>query len=120
MGFFENLLRKFEFDYCNLCKRDMEVIKKKLYFLPMIVGQTLNSKDVEEYLIKNAIPVNSKKDIPTGHYACGIRINRCSQCGKVVESAELFLPVNDKEITERYYLFEQGTVSKLKDFEKLS
>ncbi len=117
MGLLDKLLRKVSFDYCKNCKKDMDIIKKKLYVLPMYVGQTLKPENAESYLIQNASPVESKQEIPKGQYACGLRVHRCSSCGKIAESVELFLPVNGKEMTERYFLFEPGTIYKFKDFQ---
>ena len=106
-----SILRKirapFHDDWCRKCTEPMEVIKKQLYMLPILVGHYTSHTNAK-YYIENLVRVNKKKDIPTGYYACGIYQYRCPKCTKRLVKLSIFLPVRDEEKYEETIIFENG------------
>lgn len=105
------LLRKmrsaFHDDWCSECTEVMEVRKKQLYMLPIMVGH-YSSHSEASYYKKNLVKVEKKKDIPTGYYACGIHVYRCPKCHHKVVKLSIFLSVRDQEKYEENIYFKNG------------
>lgn len=94
----------------------MEIDCKKLFAMPNLtvghyISQSKNFTELgTEYLKKKLVPVDSKADIPTGMYACGIIAYKCAQCGHRAVKASIFLPVRDQELVEENLYFENGEI----------
>lgn len=105
------ILRKvqavFHDDWCKNCYTQMIVFDRHLYMLPMSVGHYVSHSDVSYYK-KNLCRVNSKADIPTGMYACGIIRYKCSKCSYKLTKLSIFLPVRDQEKYEDFLYFYNG------------
>lgn len=107
MGFLRKARAVFHDDWCSQCQSEMEVLKKQLYMLPMMVGHYISHSDAEYYK-KNLILVSKKADIQTGMYACGIILYKCPKCCHRAVKLSIFLPVRDQEKQEEAFLFEKG------------
>lgn len=83
----------------------MNLTKKQLYALPMMVGH-YESIDDPNYYVQNLIKVQKKSDIPTGCYACGTYLYHCPKCNKTVAKLTIFLPVRDQEQIEESHLMD--------------
>lgn len=112
MKVFRKLLRIFHIDWCSKCQTTMEITDTRLYFLPMSVGNYVDHEDAGYYL-KNAVPINSVSDVPTGMYACRVRAYRCPECGNNAVIIYPFLPVRGEERREIAHIFENGEVDSL-------
>ena len=107
MGFLRKMLAIFHDNWCSKCQSEMDERGRKLYMLPMIVGNYISHKDVKYYK-DNLIKVNRKADIPTGNYACGIIEYQCPECGHRTVKLSIFLPVREQEKYEETIFFENG------------
>lgn len=107
MSFLRKMRAPFHDDWCKRCTEPMEIRKKELYMLPILVGHYMSHSDAE-YYIQNLVKVNKKKDIPTGYYACGIYMYHCPKCNYKVVKLSIFLPVRDEEKFEEAIIFENG------------
>lgn len=107
MGTIRKIRSFFHDDWCSECTEQMDVVKKQLYMLPMIVGHYVSHRDAS-YYIKNLVKVEKKKDVPTGYYACGLHSYRCPKCNHQSVKLSIFLPVRDQEKQEEVLFFEKG------------
>lgn len=107
MKFLRKARSIFHDDWCSKCYEPMDVYKKELYMLPMMVGHYVSHTN-PNYYKKNLIKVNSKKEIPVGTYACGIYVYKCPACSHKATKLSIFLPVRDVEKSEDAFLFENG------------
>ena len=107
MGLFRKMREVFHDDWCSQCTAEMEVIRRKLYAMPMTVGHYVAHPE-PEYYRQNLTPVSKKADIPTGQYACGIIAYRCPSCGHRAVKLDIFLPVRGIEKRERALYFDAG------------
>lgn len=107
MGILRKAKALFHDDWCSKCQSEMNVEKKKLYMLPMMVGH-YTSHSSPDYYKKNLVPVLKKADIPTGMYACGVISYKCPKCCNRAVKLSIFLPVRDQEKPEDAFLFEKG------------
>ena len=108
MSLFRKMRHIFHDDWCNKCYAQMDVTERRLFALPtMYVGHYVTHTDAA-YYIKNMVPIEKKADIPTGVYACGVKVYRCPKCGHRAALLTVFLPVRDMEKPEDAVLFENG------------
>lgn len=107
MGLFRKARAVFHDDWCSRCQNEMDVIRKRLYALPMTVGHYAAHKE-PDYYKRHLRPVERKADIPAGTYACGIIAYRCPACGHRAMKLDIFLPVRGVEKREDALYFEQG------------
>jgi len=64
MGLFKKIRSAFHDDWCENCQSEMEEISRKLYALPMTVGNYVSHTN-PNYYKENLVPVNKKADIPS-------------------------------------------------------
>lgn len=107
MSIIRKIRAPFHADWCKKCTCTMNVTKKQLYMLPVLVDHYTPHEDAE-YFIKNLIKVNRKSDIPTGYYGCGIIKYHCPECNYERVKLSVFLPVRDIEKLEDINYFEKG------------
>ena len=112
MGFLDRLIKRASFDWCKPCAEEMITRQKQLFLVPVFVGYQRPPDDAD-YFTKNLVPIDTKKDIPTGQYACGGKMLVCPSCGKTIVSLEYFLAVHDNEMVECYYHFKNGELDSL-------
>lgn len=107
MGIIKKFKSFFHDDWCSNCQIEMIENYKQLFMLPISVGHYVSHNNAEYYQ-KNLIKVSSKKDIPIGVYACGMKRYRCPKCGKQLVQLSIFLPVREKEKYEETIYFKNG------------
>lgn len=107
MSVFRRMRAAFHDDWCKKCCAQMDVEKKQLYMLPVIVGQYKSRSDAA-YFIRNLRKAGKKADIPPGHYACGAHAFRCPDCGFRIVRLTIFLPVREEEKYEDTVYFKNG------------
>jgi len=64
MGFIKKIKSAFHDDWCKKCQEEMEILSRKLYMLPMTVGNYVSHTN-PEYYKNNLVPVSKKADIPS-------------------------------------------------------
>lgn len=99
---FKKFRATFHDDWCPDCYEKMEVLKKQLYILPLMVGHYESHSDAS-YYIKNLTKINKKAEITPGFYACGAYLYRCPNCGNQMVKLSIFLPVRDQEKYEETF-----------------
>ncbi len=97
----------FHADWCKNCTNPMEVEKKQLYMLPVLVSHYTPREDAK-YFTDNLIKIEKKSDIPTGYYGCGIIKYRCTECNYERVKLSVFLPVRGIEKLEDVNFYEKG------------
>lgn len=107
MSFFRKIRSIFHGDWCKECTEVMDITKKQLYMLPVLVDHYISHNDATYYK-NNLIKVNRKADIPIGYYACGITVYCCPKCDYKCVKLSIFLPVRDQEKYEDTVYFENG------------
>ena len=107
MGLLRAIQSIFHDDWCKKCKTPMEVRARKLYTLPMTVGNYCAHKDAAYYK-QNLRPVADRSRILPGIYACEVIAYRCPECGHSAVKLLIYLPVRDQNQQEDVYLFENG------------
>ena len=112
MSFIRKFKALFHADWCDKCYQEMDLEKKKLFMLPMMVGHYRSHNDAKYYL-ENLYFVKKKAEIPTGYYACGIKKYHCSHCHNDVVELDIFLPVRDQERYEETLFFKDGELDSL-------
>lgn len=101
------LRSKFHDDWCSQCTQVMHVERKQLYAMPdQLVGHYVSHSE-PSYYKTHLTPVERKRDIPTGMYACGLTLYRCPHCGHTAVKVSVFLPVREVEKIEDGFYFEQ-------------
>ena len=83
---------------CEQCKTKMEDVSSYLYLIPVHIDD--KHEESAEYYIKNAIPIQSKEQIPTGNRACYMYVFQCPQCGHRKVSIVDFLNVRGQELVK--------------------
>ncbi|MFI3116266.1 MAG: hypothetical protein R3Y12_09030 [Clostridia bacterium] len=116
-NFAERMLRKFSYDYCNDCKKDMTERTKKLYFVPLNASTEFEIGMKFDYFEQNAVPINDLSEIPTGFHGGYAKMYQCGDCGKQTEAFEVFLPVRGQEIAKLSIQVLDGRLQNLKTFE---
>ena len=81
---------------CKLCREKMAETHSFLYLIPAKIDDV--HEESAQYYIKNATPIQSTEQIPTGNRACYISVLQCQTCGYREVSVVDFLKVRDKEI----------------------
>ncbi len=81
---------------CKLCKEKMVETGCHLYLIPAKIDDV--HEESSGYYLKNATPIQSPEQIPTGNRACYIFVFQCQTCGYRDVSVVDFLKVRDKEI----------------------
>lgn len=81
---------------CKLCKEKMAETHSYLYLIPARIDDV--HEESSAYYLKNATPIQSQEQIPTGNRACYITVFQCQTCGYRDVSVVDFLKVRDKEI----------------------
>ena len=114
MGIIKKIKSLFHDDWCSDCQTEMLETYKQLFMLPISVGHYVSHNNAEYYK-KNLVRVTSKKDIPVGIYACGIKKYRCSTCGRTIVNLSIFLPVRDQEKYEETICFKNGELDQFID-----
>lgn len=117
MGFIEKFLRRFSYDYCKECKKDMTERTKKLYFVPLNASTELALDTKFDFFEENAVPINDISEIPTGYHGGYAKMYQCGGCGKQAEAFEVFLPVRDKQVPKLNIEVHDGRLRNLKTFE---
>lgn len=110
MGVIRKFKALFHDNWCPTCTKEMDLEKKELYMLPMIVGHYVSHQNADYYK-RNLIKVTKKADIPTGQYACGMYVYKCKNCNKKVVKLSIFLPVRDVEKYEDTIFFNNGELN---------
>lgn len=118
MGLLDNIIKRFSYDYCKECKRDMEVIKLKIYSLPLNCSCKLDFGTKFEVFETKAELINEISEIPTGFLGAYAKIYRCDNCFKQKEAFEIFLPVRGQIVPKLNIEVEEGKLNKLKDFKE--
>ena len=81
---------------CKLCKNKMAETQSYLYLIPARIDE--EHEESSAYYLKNATPIQSREQIPTGNRACVITVYQCQSCGYRDVAVVDFLRVRDKEI----------------------
>ncbi len=110
MGLLKKLRGLAHDDWCSQCQSQMDVTAKQLYALPkQMVGHYVIHEKADYYKDpSNMVPIQSKSQIPTGMYACGMHAYRCGKCGHRAVKLTVFLPVRDQEKVEQALYFDKG------------
>ncbi len=114
MGFLDKLLKKAGPSWCKDCKNDTDIVLKQLYFMPRTVSSKMPEVGDYQYFLDNLKPVSSKKEIPTGFCAAGLKRYRCNSCSKTRDYIEVFVPVRDEERFMAGYHFTNGELNSIK------
>ncbi len=88
---------------CDKCGGRMDTISETLCLIPVSFDHEHDRS--AEYYIKNAMPIRSVEQIPTGNRACRIVVLKCSICDSKEVGVVDFLRVRDQEITESIDIF---------------
>lgn len=80
---------------CSVCKGTMTDTRRDLFLIPARIDQS--HEESAEYYLRNAIPLESSEQIPTGNRACYMFILQCQQCGRKEVVVQDFLRVRDQE-----------------------
>lgn len=112
----KKLLKKFSYDYCNECKKDMDETVSKLYFVPLNASAEIPMDMKFDYFEQKAVPINDITEIPTNFHGAYAKIYRCGSCGKTNGAFEVFLPVRDQTIEIRNFQVEGNRLRNLEGF----
>lgn len=108
MGLLSRIKAAFRDDCCCECKQVMDVSFKQLFALPdQMVGHYVQH-DQPNYYKTHLVKITKKADVPTGMYACGMHVYRCTNCGHKAVKLTIFLPVRNEEKVEQVLLFNHG------------
>lgn len=113
MSIFNNLKARLNGDWCSDCKAQMEVARERLFALPTMRVGHYSDHENADYYVKNLVPIDDKKEVPLGMYACRLIEYRCIQCGKRLVKACPFLPVRDAERAEIAHIYKNGELDEL-------
>lgn len=112
MGFFSDLGKRLQDDWCKPCKAQMYPVTERLYFMPVTVGHYVQRKDAGYYLQKLQ-PIQDVSQIPVGYYACRIKAYTCGTCGQRIAVVKPFLQVRSEVKEEVSIIFRNGEINAL-------
>lgn len=82
-------------DKCDVCKGNMLNTRRDLFLIPAQIDE--RHEESAAYYLRNATPLESSEQIPTGNRACYMFILQCQQCGRREVVVQDFLRVRGKE-----------------------
>lgn len=112
MGILDDLLKRFEDDWCKACKVQMYPVAERLFFMPVTVGHYVQQKEAGYYL-KKLQPIRDVSQIPVGYYACRIKAYACGRCGQRIAVVKPFLQVRSEVKEETSIIFRNGEINAL-------
>ncbi len=113
MGLLDKILKKMGPTWCKKCKHETDLIAKQLYYIPKTVSSTMPAGEDYQFFLDNAIPIQSKKQIPTSFCGAGLKRYRCPTCGMKRDFIEVFVPVRDQERFMAGYHFLNGELDSI-------
>ena len=83
---------------CPKCKGHMRMLDKRLYLLPCMFGAS--HEESSQYYVKNARPISSESEIPSGQRAAYFTLFMCEECGDKKVSVIDFLKVREETMAK--------------------